>query len=148
MRLKIIVNAALGGAIALGAATVGHAAGDVGASEPTGNPPVVVLAASDLDPATVKLGKRLAARKGCASCHSADGKKKAGPTWMGLFGNERVLADGSTVLADETYLVQSILDPDSQIAEGFAPKLMPGDYRKKLKEEDLQALVDYIKSLQ
>ena len=48
-----------------------------------------------------------------------------GPTWLGLFGSERRLEDGTTVLADEDYLRESILDPGKQIVAGY-PNVMPG----------------------
>jgi mono/diheme cytochrome c family protein len=110
-------------------------------------PSPILLAQNEPDPAVLKFGKKQAARKGCAACHSVDGKKKAGPTWLGLFGSDRVLADGTTVFADEDYLRQSILDPNVVLAEGFSAGLMPMDYEEKLKQIDLAALIEYIKSL-
>jgi cytochrome c oxidase subunit II len=106
-----------------------------------------LLAQAEPDPALIKRGKKLAARKGCAACHSPDGKSKAGPTWQGLFDRERELADGNMVLADEAYLEESILDPNAKIAKGFSKGLMPKNYATKLKDEDIQALIVYIVSL-
>ncbi len=105
------------------------------------------LAQATPDPALVKRGRKLAARKGCAACHSADGSSKAGPTWKGLFGHSIELADGSTVLADEAYIRQSILDPNAKIAKGYSKGLMPRNYTSKLKEQGIQALISYIVSL-
>ena len=105
------------------------------------------LAQAEPDPALVKRGRKLAARKGCAACHSTDGSSRAGPTWKCLFGRERELADGSTVLADEAYIRESILDPNARIARGFSRGLMPTDFASKLKDDDIRALVAYIKSL-
>jgi len=51
-----------------------------------------------------------------------------GPTGLGLFGKEELLADGATILVDEAYLLKSILDPNAQIVEGFLADLMPKVY--------------------
>lgn len=102
---------------------------------------------AELDPALIKLGKRTATRKGCASCHSTDGKKRAGPSWKGLFGTERELTDGSVVIADEEYLRESVYNPRAKVLAGFPEKLMPTDYEKKIDEEAMQALIAYIESL-
>ena len=50
-----------------------------------------------------------------------------------------------TVIADEEYLRTSMESPAQQIVKGFAP-IMP-TYRGIMKEEDLNAVVAYIKSL-
>jgi cytochrome c oxidase subunit 2 len=81
----------------------------------------------------------------CLSCHSIDGSQLVGPSWLGLYGSERQLEDGSTAVADEDYLLQSIMDPGSQVVAGYT-NLMPPAY-SLMAEEDLVAIVEYIKSL-
>ncbi|HSJ54868.1 MAG TPA: cytochrome c oxidase subunit II [Anaerolineae bacterium] len=90
-------------------------------------------------------GAILAQDNGCLSCHSVDGTTLVGPTWQGLYGSERQLEDGSTVTADEEYLRSSILDPASEVVAGF-PNVMPAAYNF-LPDEDITALVEYIKTL-
>lgn len=90
-------------------------------------------------------GKALVQEQGCQGCHSIDGSVQAGPTWLGLYGRQVDLEDGSTVLADEAYLRNSILDPGSQVVAGFA-KIMPA-YQGVLSDEDVNAIIEYIKSL-
>lgn len=97
----------------------------------------------DLSPA--ELGAALVEQRGCLSCHSVDGSQLIGPTWLGLSGKERQLEDGSTVVADEEYLRTSILEPASQIVAGY-PKIMPNAY-DFLTEEDITAIIEYIRSL-
>ncbi len=92
----------------------------------------------------IERGKQLAQANGCLGCHSVDGSPRTGPTWKGLFGSERELEDGSTVVADEDYLKESIVDPNAKIVKGFPPVMPP---YSQLSEEDLQALIEYIKSL-
>jgi cytochrome c oxidase subunit 2 len=90
-------------------------------------------------------GAAVAKDSGCLSCHTVDGTRLVGPTWLGLYGTARQLEDGSTVVADEQYLRNSIRDPESQIVAGY-PKVMPPAYGS-LSDEDVQAIIEYIKSL-
>jgi cytochrome c oxidase subunit II len=92
-------------------------------------------------------GASLAKNNGCVACHSIDGSKTIGPTWKGLAGEQVKLADGSTVTADDTYLHDSIVDPNKQIAAGFPPGLMPQTYKTQLNDQQIQDLIDYIKTL-
>lgn len=93
----------------------------------------------------VERGARLAEEQGCLSCHTVDGSSSVGASWLGLFGSERQLEDGTMVEADEEYLRNSIEDPESQVVAGF-PKVMPPAYTM-LSEKDVDAIVEYIKSL-
>jgi cytochrome c oxidase subunit 2 len=90
-------------------------------------------------------GARLAQETGCLSCHSVDGSDMVGPTWLGLFGRQLQFEDGSTAVADEAYLLNSIRNPGDQIVAGY-PNIMPTAYGN-LSDEDLNSLVEYIKSL-
>ena len=93
----------------------------------------------------VQAGKELFDTKlGCASCH-AGGANQRGAKLEGLFNTDVKLADGSTVKADEQYIRNSILNPGSQIVEGYQP-IMP-TFKGQVTEEQLNALVAYIKSL-
>jgi cytochrome c oxidase subunit 2 len=92
-------------------------------------------------------GKQLAELNGCIGCHTTDGNRSVGPTWLGLFGKEEVLADGATVVVDEAYLLKSILDPNNQIVEGFFPDLMPTIYENTFSQAEIDDLIAYIRSL-
>lgn len=81
---------------------------------------------------------------GCSGCHSANSSVHA-PALEGLYGRPVHLSDGSTVIADERYLHDSILLPQTQVVTGFAA-IMPS-YSGQLSEEDVIALINYIKSL-
>lgn len=89
-------------------------------------------------------GQLLVAANGCAACHSLDGSTLPGPTWKGLFGSDVKLADGSTITADEAFLLESIKDPAAKIVEGFQP-IMP--VYGNLSDEDIANLIAYIKTL-
>lgn len=97
---------------------------------------------------------------GCQSCHTIDGSAGNGPTWLNLYGSQQPLTDGSTVTADDAYLLNSIINPASQIVAGFTTVQMPANFadqfaakQQEIKdsqgvEVDIAAdLVAYIKSL-
>jgi len=102
------------------------------------------LAENSVDLPPEELGEQLFAQ--CSVCHSVDGTAGIGPALNGLFGTTRALADGSSVTADEDYLSQSILDPASQVAEGFQP-IMPAGY-SGMTAKQIDGLIAYIKTLE
>lgn len=93
----------------------------------------------------VEMGKDLFENKlGCSSCH-AGGPQQRGPSLEGIYGKEvKFVGGGSTIVNDE-YIRNSILNPSSQIVEGYQP-IMP-TFQGQVTEEQLMALVAYIKSL-
>ncbi len=68
-----------------------------------------------------------------------------GPSFKALFGKNESLQDGSTLEVDENYLRESILIPQAKVVQGFAP-VMPA-FKGILKDEEIDALIAYIKSL-
>ncbi|MGB5994171.1 MAG: c-type cytochrome, partial [Candidatus Deferrimicrobiaceae bacterium] len=78
-------------------------------------------------------------------CHSVDGSGRVGPSFQGLFGRQVELADGGKVTADEAYIRESIARPKAKVVKGF-PDVMP-DFEGKIPEEDLSAIIVYIKTL-
>src|SRR3954466_7925146 len=64
-------------------------------------------------------GQQVAKDRGCANCHTPDGRRSEGPTWKGLYGSTVTLADGSTVVADDAYLARSIREPKAQMVQGY-----------------------------
>lgn len=95
------------------------------------------------DPA-VQLGQSLSRSLGCVGCHTADGSASAGPSWKALYGKTETLADGSTALVDEAYLIESIQDPGAKVVQNFGNFMPP---YPQLTQEQLDGLVAYIKSL-
>jgi len=90
-------------------------------------------------------GKLLYERRGCIQCHTTDGTPKAGPSFRGTFGSEQALADGTTVKVDENYIRESILEPLTKVRAGYRP-VMP-TYRGQLKDAEISAIIEFIKSL-
>ncbi len=94
------------------------------------------------------LGQELHASQGCIACHNVSGDPGGvGPTWKGLFGAEREFTDGTTAVADEEYLRASILASQEKLVAGFAP-VMPQNYADVLSDQQVQAIIEYIKTLQ
>jgi len=91
------------------------------------------------------MGHRLYTKKGCAQCHSVDGSAGTGPSLKGIFGTQHAMQDGSTVLVEENYLRQSLLDPAARVRAGYQA-VMP-TYQGRLKEREINALIAYIRSL-
>ena len=93
-------------------------------------------------------GEGLYATLGCQGCHSIDGSASSGPTFKGLFDSMVTLTNGQKVKADEKYLLDSILDADTQIVQGYQPGVMSAVVPKgSIPQDKAQELVDYIKTL-
>ncbi|MCP5096852.1 MAG: c-type cytochrome, partial [Chloroflexi bacterium] len=105
------------------------------------------LEPAEIEQAQAELGKLLADVNGCLKCHSIDGSPGDGPTWLGVFGTEEALEDGTTVIVDEAYIRNSILNPRDQIVAGFTDVDMPVNFAAVLTDGDIDALADYIESL-
>lgn len=106
----------------------------------TTQPPITV------DPEAAARGETLAEGQGCLNCHTTDGTQRSAPTWKGLAGSTRPLVGGNEVIADDSYLFNSIVDPSNQIVEGYE-NLMPAFYADQLNDNQISDLVEYIKSL-
>lgn len=99
------------------------------------------------------LGKQLSQTLGCIACHRIDGIKGVGPSWINVAGYPQKLADGTTVVADYSFLRKAILHPEEVHLEGFPAGAMPTSYRTMLSgpqhadEKELNALIRYINTL-
>jgi cytochrome c oxidase subunit 2 len=94
----------------------------------------------------VEQGKRVAVEQGCLKCHTTDGTRHIGPTWLDLYHRREKLTDGSFVDVDEAYLTESMMEPAAKVVDGFQP-VMPS-FEGKIAGPEVAALVEYIKSLQ
>jgi cytochrome c oxidase subunit 2 len=71
-----------------------------------------------------------------------------GPTVKGLFGKTvTVITDGKErqVVADETYLRKSLLEPNADVVKGFPP-IMPSQ-KGLITDEEVEGIIRYIKEL-
>jgi cytochrome c oxidase subunit 2 len=81
----------------------------------------------------------------CNACHTLDGTIKVGPSWKGLYGSERKFEDGSSAIADDAYIFDSIRNPAARIVETF-PNAMPVNIAQKMSDEQIRDVIEFIKS--
>ena len=90
-------------------------------------------------------GKILYHRRGCVQCHSIDGTAGTGPSLKGIYGKPQQLNDGKTVVADDNYIRESILEPQAKIVAGYQPVM--STYKGLVSDDEITALIEFIKSL-
>lgn len=105
---------------------------------------VATLAGCGDGESLAECGERYYTRSGCNACHSVDGSRLVGPSWLGIAGSPRPGSDSG--VADENYLRQSIYEPNTYIVEGYQANQMP-TYAGRMDEDELNALIAYIQSL-
>ena len=91
----------------------------------------------------INRGEKLFQEQGCIACHGP--KTTQGPRLENLYGSLVTLDSGKVIKVDEKYLKESILDPQKKVVRGFSA-IMPS-YRNILKEDDLRAVIVYLKNL-
>lgn len=75
----------------------------------------------------------------CVSCHSTDGSPGVGPTWLGIYGRQEPLDDGTSVTVDDAYIRESIYDPNAKLVAGYAAA-MPQNYEQLFAERQAEIL--------
>lgn len=95
--------------------------------------------------APVDIGQKIYASR-CVACHTLTDAKQVGPGWKGLFGRTVELEGGGTVVADENYIRESILQPSAKTVKGFPSGVMP-TFAGQLNEQELLGVIEFIKTL-
>ena len=98
----------------------------------------------------VATGKRIMQNIGCFACHSLDGTKLVGPSFKGIWGAQHTVVTGResrTITVDEEYIKRSIYDPNADVVEGYGKGLMLS-YQGQLSEDDINNIIEYLKTLQ
>jgi cytochrome c oxidase subunit 2 len=90
-------------------------------------------------------GERLFQQYGCLNCHVLDQEGRS-PSLRNVFGHSVQLENGRTVIADEPYIRESILNPNAKIVKGYKRNVMPV-FQGQIGEDGLLPLMVYIKSL-
>lgn len=93
----------------------------------------------------IEWGKLLYKGK-CASCHTVDGGKNTGPTWLNLYGYEHDYTDGTKIVADDNHIVESIRNPGKHVRAGYANN-MNAFSEAQLNPKQTEAIIAYMKSL-
>lgn len=98
--------------------------------------------------AKAEKGRELIKTRGCTACHSTDGTRIIGPTFKGVFmRKEKVITGGKErgITVDEEYMIRSMLEPNIDLVSGFPPVMPP--QKGILKDEEIEAIVEYLKTL-
>ena len=114
------------------AAYVGYAAARMGEDEGA-------LAQAGLANATS--GEQIFTAGGCAGCHTLAKANATGTIGPSL--DELAATAGEQGGSPEDFVIESVLDPDAVVADGFQPGVMPS-YEGRLNDEQLQALAEYL----
>jgi cytochrome c oxidase subunit 2 len=96
------------------------------------------------DLSMAKRGRQLFLKHQCITCHGRENQRA--PLLENLYLTKVSLQDGTTVVADEQYLTESIRNPKAKIVAGFRP-IMPPFAPEQLDEGELQDLLAFIKGL-
>ena len=67
------------------------------------------------------------------------------PSLAGVYGNPVPMAAGGTLVADDSYIRDKILNPDDNKVAGYK-QVMPS-FKGVIPEDDLLRLIAYVKSL-
>ncbi len=97
------------------------------------------------DNTPIERGRTIVEEEGsCRSCHQRDSSFRA-PLLSRLVGKQRLLTSGVTVVIDEAYLMRALVQPEAEIAAGYAPT-MP-NFSSIYDGQNLAAIVAYLKTL-
>jgi cytochrome c oxidase subunit 2 len=91
-----------------------------------------------------EVGKTVFQQK-CTVCHNSTAEKKIGPGLLGVFGATREFSNAASVVADENYIRESILNPNAKVVKDYPAAMTP--FQGQLAENELLGLIEFIKSL-
>lgn len=94
-----------------------------------------------------EIGKEVYQKKQCFTCHTLTEQKGAGPGWKGIWGKQEAMADGKTVLIDENYIRESLMDPNAKVVAGFGPPSAMPTQAGQISEQEILGVIEFIKSL-
>jgi mono/diheme cytochrome c family protein len=92
-------------------------------------------APSQGDPAA---GRQVFLAQGCGGCHTFSAAGTNGTVGPNL--------DEALQGKDAEFVRESIVDPNTEVASGFAPNVMPQDYGQQLSQKQLNDLVAFLTS--
>jgi cytochrome c oxidase subunit 2 len=93
-----------------------------------------------------EIGANLYNQQGCMACHSVDGSKRVGPSFLQIYNKEATYDGGKPYKADEEYLRESILNPNKHYVDGYPKGQMPA-YEGLISDDQIKALIAWFKTL-
>jgi cytochrome c oxidase subunit 2 len=103
----------------------------------------------DTEMTLAEQGFEILRSNGCNACHSSDGTKLVGPSYLSGWGNTRAVTTGREkreVIFDEEYVTRSIYEPNADIVDGYNRGLMLS-YEGMISEEEVKLIIEYLKAL-
>jgi cytochrome c oxidase subunit 2 len=94
-------------------------------------------------------GEAIMKAQGCFACHTTDGTKLIGPSYLDLYGSQQVVVvngQETTITANDDYIHESIIDPGAKVTKGYPNGLMQS-YRSTLSDDDINKIIEYLKTL-
>ena len=88
-------------------------------------------------------GRSVYVSNGCAACHGSDGAGGVGPSLAGVIGTTREFNDGTSLVADRSYVIESIMDPAARKVSGYSIP-MP---MNNLSLDQVESIADFIEEL-
>ncbi len=92
---------------------------------------------SEQESASSDPGAQIFASNGCGSCHTLAAAGSTGEAGPDL--NEFLAPDDTTEAVEEM-----IVDPNSEVAEGYSPNVMPKTYSQSLTKSEVHQLAEYL----
>ena len=102
------------------------------------------LSGGPVSDSPVVAGEKLFQSLVCNTCH-LQGPQGRGPVLNNIFGTTVRLESGGSVVVDEAYVRESIVNPQAKVVAGYQP-IMP-TFQGLVTEEQLLQLVAYVHSL-
>ena len=90
---------------------------------------------TEVDP--IARGREVFLNNGCSGCHNTSAETKIGPGLAGL--SDRSSAD---------MIRESITNPSAVVTAGFDDGVMPGNFGSVISDNDLNALIQYLQTLE
>ena len=122
--------------ILVGAALFAAGCGSEGTVSPLPETVVGTIETTPTEKGDSAAGKQVFADQGCGSCHAF---KAAGST--GSVGPD---LDEALQGKDAAFVHESIVNPNAEIAKGYAPNVMPQTYGSQLSQKQLADLVAFL----
>jgi cytochrome c oxidase subunit 2 len=82
----------------------------------------------------------------CKQCHNLTSERLVGPGFLGVFGKTEHLEGGGTVLVDENYIRESLMNPNAKLVAGFPGGGMT-PFAGQLSEEEIMGVIEFLKTV-
>ena len=98
-------------------------------------------------PAAKPDGAKLLQERGCLGCHSTDGSRLVGPSFLGIFNRQVTVqkaGEEKTLSSDRDYLRRAIVEPSVEIVVGYPPVMPPS---AGLSEAEIDAMIETLREM-